>query len=52
MKTALILALSCTLVAMSLTACGQKGALYLPQKAEPTPTTPAQEPVSTDPNDY
>lgn len=39
-----------------LTACGQKGALYLPEKptTAPTQTTqPTTEPaVSTDPNDY
>lgn len=52
MKTLHLLLL---LSAMTLTACGQKGALYLPEK----PTTPTQttesvtEPeISTSPNDY
>ncbi|MDO5050288.1 MAG: lipoprotein [Moraxella equi] len=39
---------------MTLTACGQKGALYLPEKpTTPTQTKPMTEPeVSTNPNDY
>ncbi|OPH39662.1 LPS translocon maturation chaperone LptM [Moraxella equi] len=40
-------------LALTLTACGQKGALYLPEKS-PTPTQnePVDMPVSTDSNDY
>ncbi|MDO4449728.1 MAG: lipoprotein [Moraxella sp.] len=52
MKTLHLLLL---LSAMTLTACGQKGALYLPEKptTAPTQTTESTEPeVSTNPNDY
>ena len=46
-------ALSILLAAGALTACGQKGPLYLPQDAavpaEPTATTPMASPVDTAP---
>ncbi|WP_080947354.1 LPS translocon maturation chaperone LptM [Moraxella bovoculi] len=46
MKTVI---LSITLCAL-LTACGQKGALYLPTKT--TPTEPINQTISTNPNNY
>ncbi|WP_115247693.1 LPS translocon maturation chaperone LptM [Moraxella lacunata] len=40
-------------LAFTLTACGQKGALYLPEKSPaPTQGEPVDVPVSTDSNDY
>ncbi|UYZ76499.1 lipoprotein [Moraxella bovis] len=45
-------------LALTLTACGQKGALYLPEKSPapphstPTQGEPVDMPVSTDSNDY
>ncbi|MFA9486007.1 lipoprotein [Moraxella haemolytica] len=53
MKATLIPTLLCTLLAISLTACGQKGALYLPEKPQTIPTTQTQEQsAATSPNDY
>lgn len=40
-------------LALTLTACGQKGALHLPQKSLVSPQSESMDtPVSTDPNDY
>ena len=53
MKTLRLLLL---LSAMTLTACGQKGALYLPEKPTTAPTQTTEsvtEPeISPNPNDY
>ncbi|MCP3897163.1 lipoprotein [Moraxella sp.] len=46
MKTAILSIALCAL----LTACGQKGALYLPTKT--APTEPINETISANPNDY
>lgn len=40
-------------LALTLTACGQKGALHLPQKSLVSSQSESMDtPVSTDPNDY
>ncbi|WP_084349665.1 LPS translocon maturation chaperone LptM [Moraxella oblonga] len=48
MKTVLLLSFSLIM----LTACGQKGALYLPKKPTNPPTQTTEPEVSTNPNDY
>lgn len=52
MKTIVLTLVASILLGTLLSACGQKGALYLPEKPTTAPTQTAEPEISINPNDY